>query len=389
MHIIAEPNCQVIKLVAIFDIGRHCESKRGLASSVANMMKKATKAKSNQILQEYIDRYALNIDIYSSPLYFTCELHCHKNFIYQAVSIFFEILFEANFTAEIWDIVRNQTKESILQQENQTDFWADKILSEHVFGENHPLGYYSQSSDYDSIDLENINSFYSQFIQKRLPVLFLAGDINTSIEDLILDKLATYTLSRTKIEFELNYTNVSTQILKKKLEDSSQASIRLGKLIPRRNFEEFIELELYNTMLGGYYTSQLMQELRIKNGYTYGAYSYFIHFPEFSFFQIGFESDSQVIKPSILAIKNLFLRLKLDDNAGLTEARKQYYSQWSKNAERSLQEIMYQIKMYKLGYNYEDYSTIVNQYEAPLPFNFSRFNEEIYNFESYNQALVY
>jgi zinc protease len=388
MHSIAEPNSQVVKLVAIFDVGRHCESQRGLTSSVANMMKKATQNKSNLKLQEYIDRYAINIDIYSSPLYFTAEMHCHIRFINEAVSIFFEILFEAKFTEEIWSVVRNQTKESISQQENQTDFWADKLLSEYTLGKQNPLGYYSEIQDYDSISVDTISKFYSEFIQTRMPELFLAGDINKDTEQWIEKSISTYPLTKTKLDYNPEFPKSKPIILKKKIEGSSQSSIRLGKLIPRNSFQDFIELELYNTMLGGYYTSQLMGELRIKNGYTYGVYSHMIHFPKFSFLQISFETDSDEIKPSILAIKNLFSRLEKEDKTELIEARKQYYSQWSKNAERSLQEIMYKIKLYKLGYRYEDYSQLVENYTSDLPFDFSQFKSDIYHFESYNQSIV-
>jgi zinc protease len=388
MQIIAEPNCEVVKLVAVFDVGRYCESQRGLASSVANMIKKATHKKSNTALQEYIDRYAINIEIHASALYFTAELHCHLRFVNEAVSVFFEILFEAKFTEELWTVVRNQTKESIIQQENQTDFWADKLISEYTIGENNPLGYYSQVEDYDTIRIDLMSDFYSNYIQSRMPELFLAGDVNGSTESLIEKELLKYSLHKNKIEFNPKIPSSIPKIIKKKIEGTSQSSIRLGKLIPRATFEDFIELELYNTMLGGYYTSELMQELRINNGFTYGAYSFLIHFPGFSFLQLGFETDSNAIKPSILAIKELFSRLKLEDKSELIEARKQYYSQWSKNAERSLQEIMYRIKLYKLGYSYEDYSQLVENYTTNLPFDFSKFKSEIYQFESYNQTIV-
>lgn len=388
MEIICEPNSHVVKLVAIFEVGRQYESKRGVAMSVANMMKKATAHKSNTELQVLIDLYALNIEVYSSPLFITAELHCHQRFIREGISLFFEILFRTSFQEAIWQVVKNQSKEQIIQQENQTDFWADKLLSEHVLGAENPLGYYSQVTDYDAIAIQDLELFYQNYIQTRKPKLFLAGDVNDQIKSYITTESSKYQFKKSDSKITIKTPIHTRQILTKKLTGSSQASIRLGKLIPRQSFEEFLELEFYNTMLGGYYTSELMQELRIKNGFTYGAYSYLIHFPGFSFFQIGFETDEDAIEPSLTAIKDLFSRLNLDAGQSLIEARKQYYSQWSKNAERSLQEIMYQIKMSKQGYNYTEYKTMVENYTAPLPFDFSRFKAEFFNFESYSQSIV-
>jgi zinc protease len=388
IEIIAEPNSQVVKLVAVFDIGRQYESKRGQAMSVANMMKKATLRKSNSELQELLDRYAINIEVYSSPIFITAELHCHRRFVTEAIGLFFEILFETSFPEHIWQVVRNQSKEQIIQQENQTDFWADKLMSEQVMGAQNPLGYYSEASDYDLISTTDLELFYSKFIQKSRPRLFLAGDVDSEIELFIDKTMAAYSFEENNSKPKIEFPTHSSQIMTKKLDDSSQASIRLGKLIPRASFQEFLELELYNTMLGGYYTSELMQELRIKNGFTYGVYSYLIHFPGFSFFQIGFETDEDAVDPSLKAIKDLFSRLNTDVISPLVEARKQYYSQWSKNAERSLQEIMYRIKLSKLDYEYSEYKTMVEHYTAPIPFDFSRFKAEFFNFESYSQSIV-
>ncbi len=388
MVIIREPNSQVVKLLALFDVGRHHESKRGLAMSVANMLKKATLSKPNQILQENIDRYALHIDEYSSPQYITAEMHFHSRFIKEGISVFFEILFEASFPENIWQVVQNQSKELIIQQENQTDFWADKLMSEHVLGAENPLGYYSQVSDYDSISKIDLEQFYLKFIQTRKPKLFLAGDVDMDIESYINVQVSKYHFVPSENASPVEKPFHSPTILTKKIEGSSQASIRMGKLINRNTFYDFLELEIYNTMLGGYYTSELMKELRIQHGFTYGVYSYLIHFPKFSLFQIGYETDEEAIAPSLSAIKQLFSRLETDATHHLYEARKQYYSQWSKNAERSLQEIMYHIKLTKLGYQYSEYTSMIENYTAPLPFDFSRFKADFFNFESYSQSIV-
>lgn len=388
MEIIREPNSQVVKLVAIFDVGRQLETKRGLAMSVANMIKKATVSKPNQGLQEHIDRYALNIEVYSSTLFITAEMHCHRRFIKEGAAVFFEILFEASFPENIWQVVRNQSKEMISQQENQTDFWADKLMSEHVLGAENPLGYYSHTSDYDLIYIEDIELFYQKYIQTRKPKLFLAGDVDNEIESYLNQQISKYDFVSSENINSIVKPSHSPRILTKKMEGSSQASIRMGKLIDRNSFNDFLELEFYNTMLGGYYTSELMKELRIQHGFTYGAYSYLIHFPKFSLFQIGYETDENAIAPSLSAIKQLFSRLETNTIHQLSEARKQYYSQWSKNAERSLQEIMYHIKLKKLGYNYSEYTSMIENYTAPLPFDFSRFKADFFNFESYSQSIV-
>lgn len=58
--------------------------------------------------------------------------------------------------------------------------------------------------------------------------------------------------------------------------NSSQAHVTFGHLGPNRFTEDRLALEVANRMFGGSgFNAVLMQELRVKRGYTYGAYSTF------------------------------------------------------------------------------------------------------------------
>lgn len=58
--------------------------------------------------------------------------------------------------------------------------------------------------------------------------------------------------------------------------DSSQAHVMMGHLGTSRFDSDRLALEIANQMFGGSgFNSILMQELRVKRGYTYGAYSTF------------------------------------------------------------------------------------------------------------------
>lgn len=388
MVVVNEPGCGLIKIVAIFQVGRDREQKKALAQATANMLKKSTIKKTNLKLQSAIDRLGANIEIYASPLYITAELHCLKLFEKEGLDLFFEILFEATFMKDDWDISKKISKETIIQNEFQTDFWADKLLSESILGQDNMYGYYSSATDYDSIEIKEINSFYQAYIKPNRPNWYLAGDINKNTEKLIKSKEAGYSLKKTKRNIPAVQLHPKS-IIKKSLAEATQASIRLGLIIPRDSFEDFLSLELINTYLGGYYLSQLMMSLRIKHGYTYGVYSHLLHLPEYSLLSISYETDERNIDSSLSAIKNLFSRLDSKKSLDLKEAKEQYFSMWSKQSERSLQEIMYEIRLSKLGYSYTEYIDRVQQYKSLNPSNIEKYKSTLLNFESYTQTIVF
>ena len=389
MQTIPEPGCHVFKLVAMFPIGRTLENKRGLVQSVASMMKKATQNKSSRILHEYLDRYSIQVEIYSTPTHITAQLHCHKKFIDKAIPVYFEILFQAKFLKANWQLVQRQTMDSIEQQMMQTDFWADKMLSEHLLGVEHPFGYYSTPQDYYHIQLDEIEAFYYQFVTKAKPEFFLAGDGIASAKKLIQDELKKYDLQKLKPSKTFEIENRTPDKLEKKVIGSSQASVRLGRVIKRNSFKDFQDLELANMFLGGYYMSELMKLLRIEKGLTYGVYSHLNHFPKFSVLNFGFETDKKNISIAFNAIFELFDRLKKEKKIEKTEVAKEYYSQWSKNSEKSLQEIMYKARMYKLQYDYDDYVSWTQSLENIPKSKTMTIDFSIFDFSTYSTSIAY
>jgi predicted Zn-dependent peptidase len=56
---------------------------------------------------------------------------------------------------------------------------------------------------------------------------------------------------------------------------SAQSEIRIGRIGPPRSTADYFPLTVMNTILGGSFTSRLMQNLREEHGYAYGARSSF------------------------------------------------------------------------------------------------------------------
>ena len=57
--------------------------------------------------------------------------------------------------------------------------------------------------------------------------------------------------------------------------DATQAQIRVGNVSIRRSDPDYLAAQVANTILGGGFTSQLIEELRVKRSLTYGAWSQF------------------------------------------------------------------------------------------------------------------
>ena len=90
--------------------------------------------------------------------------------------------------------------------------------------------------------------------------------------------------------------------------NSSQAHVTFGHLGPNRFTEDRLALEVANRMFGGSgFNAVLMQELRVKRGYTYGAYSTFSFSQAPGFFSFRYSTRQDQLLDSIQVAHQAFI----------------------------------------------------------------------------------
>jgi predicted Zn-dependent peptidase len=78
-----------------------------------------------------------------------------------------------------------------------------------------------------------------------------------------------------------------------------QSSIRMGRLLFTRAHEDFIPMQVLSTVLGGYFGSRLMQNLRERNGFTYGVFSAMVNFQDTGYLAIATQVGTEVTEQAL------------------------------------------------------------------------------------------
>ena len=82
-------------------------------------------------------------------------------------------------------------------------------------------------------------------------------------------------------------TPQTTHQLSRSVEGALQTSIRLGRLLFPRTHPDFVGMQVVAAILGGYFGSRLMQNLREEHGYTYGVMSAMVNFDKEGYLAIA------------------------------------------------------------------------------------------------------
>ncbi|MBQ7984382.1 MAG: insulinase family protein, partial [Bacteroidales bacterium] len=144
---------------------------------------------------------------------------------------------------------------------------------------------------YDRITAEDLKQFYKKYYTFNQCYVILAGNAGKDTLECLESTLGhsqwnsdTAVLTHSDIQID---TSAKHHRIISDAKDAVQSSIVIGRLLPAIKHEDFIPLTVLNCLLGGYFNSRLMTNIREDKGYTYGIDSYIAPFSKASVFMIA------------------------------------------------------------------------------------------------------
>lgn len=182
---------------------------------------------------------------------------------------------------------------------NKTNFLANRAINELIFGDTHPYAQKSTEESIHAVKSEDLKRFKSKYLVN--PYFIFTGPSSIDISAILKNQGFELTNAITKSAGEqlAKSKGLEEKILKP---GSTQNSIRFGKILPARSHPDYYKLSLLNLVLGGYFGSRLMKNIREEKGLTYGIHSSISPFKNFSLFKISSECNNtltQTVKEEI------------------------------------------------------------------------------------------
>jgi predicted Zn-dependent peptidase len=180
-------------------------------------------------------------------------------------------------------------------------------LTEKIFGSQHPYGYNSTREDIQAITVDDLREFHEKYYCKPNFKVFLSGSVNKDIKEDILSHIHQLPDKSVSDDLPSEYSFISDNqpeliYLKNDYAFNTQSSIKMGKRIIMRNHPDYIPVHFANTLLGGFFGSRLMQNIREKEGLTYNIYSDLEPMKYDAYFMIGTDIKTENIDKVIQMI---------------------------------------------------------------------------------------
>lgn len=301
---------EVISLEIVFKAGRWQENKPLQSLLTSLMIKEGTTEKTSNEINSKIDFHGAHISVSGGYDSTTVQLVTLNKHLKPMLDILVELLTSPSFSNEELEIKKNKMKQRLLINEEKTDYIAQRSFHVNMFGKQHPYGYASSKEKYEAITSSDLTNFFNANYTAKNCFAILAGKFNSASLTAIEQALAQI-LSANSSNLEQTYlaqTKIGQTHISK--ENAQQASIRIGMPTIAHNHEDYTPLQVLSTVLGGYFGSRLMANIREDKGYTYGIYSMLSAFKHQGYFIISTDVGVHQAEDAVKEIYAEINRLK-------------------------------------------------------------------------------
>lgn len=290
---------EVLAVEWVFYAGNWFEEQNLVAATTNFLLRNGTSKKTAFQINEYFEYYGsyLNRACYNETA--TITLHCLSKHIKELLPSVRELIVDSVMPQDELDIYKQNMKQRLKVNLKKSDFVAGRLIDVYLYGEKHPYGKYSRLEEFDEVNREHLLDFYKKYYQQGKLVMFVAGKLPADIAAL-LDQyfgdlpnnpvLLSEILAHAATEKKYRITNDEAGV---------QGSVRMARPFPNRHHPDFMKVMVLNTLLGGFFGSRLMSNIREEKGYTYGIYSFLQNHIHDTAWMISTEAGKDVCEATI------------------------------------------------------------------------------------------
>ncbi len=303
----------VVKIDFIFNAGSWYQSANLIAGLTNSFLNQGTKNYSAQQIAEAFDFRGAYLQLSVDQQYGFVSVLTLNKYIEDILRVTADVIKNPVFPeAELKSQIAKK-KQWFNIENNKVKTLAHKKYSQVLFGENHPYSNTNKASDYDFLSREKFIEFHKQNYILDDCKIIIAGNYSDEMKNLLDKYFGEKTPSaayKSKPIYTINPEVEKFHFVEKK--DALQSAIRVGKIVVNREHADFHGLNILTTILGGYFGSRLMSNIREDKGYTYGIGSSIVTFNNAAYFYVATETGTDVCRPALKEIYYEIERLQND-----------------------------------------------------------------------------
>ncbi len=282
------------------------------AYAVNSMLVEGTSKLNALEIAEKVDYYGAFLQTDYNYDYSTVTLYTLTKHLESTLPVIKEIITDSVFPPEELETFKRNQKQKLSVNLEKNDFVSRKLFNQALFG-NSIYGYSAEAEDYDKLDRRQLVEYFANAYRPGNCTIIASGKVDENIISTINEYFGKgwgKGSSTEKNVFSFPIRKGAEHYTEK--DGALQSAIRIGKISVNRNHPDFAALQVLNTVLGGYFGSRLMANIREDKGYTYGIGSALVSLQNAGYFFIASEVGADVCTSAVNEIEKEVKRLQTE-----------------------------------------------------------------------------
>ena len=272
LYLLENHDQQVVRLSFVFGAGSSRQNRFFSATAAANLLSEGSDRFTARQLAEQLDFYGSYFDIAVDRDVVVVSFCALSKFFLPTLQTAEEILLRPAFPQEEFDSYRIKRRQRLEIERRKVDVRVREAFAAAMFGSEHPYGVSAPLSAYDELSREEVVDFYRRHYTADNCFVVCSGDLSDEALKAIENICMQLPQSGERVPL-IFPASVQTPQVRLEHAGAVQSAVRVGRMLFTRNHPDYVGMQVVATVLGGYFGSRLMRNLREERGYTYGVFA--------------------------------------------------------------------------------------------------------------------
>lgn len=277
----------------------------------------------NAMMQEGSENYpaeaiAGKFDFHGAWLQLTADQHygvisivALTRHLPQLMPVAEDMIKKAIFPVKEFETLVNRRKQRFFLENEKVKVLSQKKFSEALFGEGHPYAQTVKEKDFDLLQRNSLIDFYRSHYHSNNCEILVAGRFDQRLTDLLNEHFGGNDWENaTPVHPVPNVNPLFEKRLFVPKPGAIQSAIRVGRTMVKKTHPDYLPLQVLVTILGGYFSSRLMTNIREEKGYTYGIGAHLFSLRNEGYLVITTEVDKRYEQATLDEIFRELIKLK-------------------------------------------------------------------------------
>lgn len=305
----------VLELQVVYRGGGAYEAKSGLDAFTLPLLAEGTRRFSAVQLAQAWDDLGAHYSVQSGAETSTLSVSGLTETLPQMLPLMAELMLNAQFPAQEYEVHHQRVAQRLEVEQRKTGSRAMRAFVQALFGVGHPYAGLLTSEAFSAIHPEDVMAHYYQVLAPGRASVYVAGQFDPEqVLHLLNTEFGRFTPRDAQ---PANRTLTEAPALAAgrhmvPMPDNAQSTLRVGLKGIARTHPDYYNLKLLLTVLGGYFGSRLMQNIREAKGYTYGITAQYRGLAQAGYLTIGCDTAPQYVSDTLNQVRHELKRLRTE-----------------------------------------------------------------------------